>query len=309
MVSRTPKAEGRPAKSRAAKVAAAADGAPIAGTAKPAYSAPALEKGLDVLELLASLSEGVTPSQIAQRLGRSLQEVYRVVVALERRGYIRRAFGEESLVLSTKLHDLAYGYPPLRRLVEAAQPILKHLAIEAYQAVHLAVLDGLMIRVVAQVDSPAPLGFRLRVGTQNPAARTASGRLLIAFQRPAMQDWLYGAIGEASGEAALGHLKARIEAVHAHGYEMIEGEQLKGITDVSFPILDADGYAPAVLTMPFLSSAAETVPIETASRMLFEAAARITEGFGGRLGEPRFPLESSEEAMASRSRARKSDDP
>ncbi|HEV7286119.1 MAG TPA: helix-turn-helix domain-containing protein, partial [Kaistia sp.] len=84
----------KPAPKRAAKTAAAGK------VAKPAYSAPALEKGLDVLELLASLSEGVTPSQIAQQLGRSLQEVYRVVVALERRGYIQRPPGEESLVLS-----------------------------------------------------------------------------------------------------------------------------------------------------------------------------------------------------------------
>ena len=148
--------------------------------AKPTYSVPALEKGLDVLELLASLSEGVTPSQIAQQLGRSLQEVYRVVVALERRGYIQRPPGEENLVLSTKLHDLSYRYPPMRRLIDVARPIINRAAIEAYQAFHLAVLDGVSIRVVAQVDSPAPLGFRLRVGTQNPAIRTASGRRLIA---------------------------------------------------------------------------------------------------------------------------------
>ncbi|MBB3931334.1 DNA-binding IclR family transcriptional regulator [Kaistia hirudinis] len=285
------------------RAAAARRGAPAKNATakdgdKPAYSAPALEKGLDVLELLATLSEGVTPSQIAQRLGRSLQEVYRVVMALERRGYIRRAFGEESLVLSTKLHDLAYAYPPMRRLVDAAQPVMIRLAVEANQAVHLATLDGLMIRVIAQVDSPAPLGFRLRIGTQNPAARTASGRLLIAYQRPAVQDWVYAAIREAGGEAALAKLKARVEAVHAHGYEIIEGEQLKGITDVSFPVLDAEGYAPAVLTMPFLSTAAETVPIADASRLLFEAAERLGADLGGRLDPPRFPLESSEAAMA-----------
>lgn len=57
---------------------------------KPGYAVPALEKGLDVLELLATLSAPITPSQIAQRLGRSLQEVYRMVLALERRGYLVR---------------------------------------------------------------------------------------------------------------------------------------------------------------------------------------------------------------------------
>lgn len=273
-----------------AKAVSASKASVIAKVAKPAYSAPALEKGLDVLELLASLSEGVTPSQIAQQLGRSLQEVYRVVVALERRGYIQRPPGEESLVLSTKLHDLSYRYPPMRRLIDVARPVINRASIEAYQAFHLAVLDGLSIRVVAQVDSPAPLGFRLRVGTQNPAIRTASGRLLIAYQSPSMQEWLFEAIGQTAPKSEVDWLKKRVDVVRSVGYEMIVGEALKGITDISFPILDAEGHAPAVITMPFLASATEKVPMEDATRILYEAAASITTLFGGHLAEPRFPL-------------------
>ncbi|WP_018183220.1 IclR family transcriptional regulator [Kaistia granuli] len=282
----------RPAKAAAGKVSATRSAKPVLSdaVAKPAYSAPALEKGLDVLELLASLSEGVTPSQIAQQLGRSLQEVYRVVVALERRGYIQRPPGEESLVLSSKLHDLSYRYPPMRRLVDAARPVLNRVAIDAYQAFHLAVLDGLSIRVVAQVDSPAPLGFRLRVGTQNPAIRTASGRLLIAYQPPAVQEWLFEAIGQTAPKSEVEWLRRRVEVVRSVGYEMIAGEALKGITDVSFPILDSEGFAPAVITMPFLASSTEKVPLDDANRRLFEAAQTITGLLGGQLAEPKFPL-------------------
>ena len=54
------------------------------------YTAPALEKGLDVLELLASVSEALTHSEIARRLGRSVSEVFRMLVCLEERGYISR---------------------------------------------------------------------------------------------------------------------------------------------------------------------------------------------------------------------------
>ena len=253
---------------------------------RPAYSAPALEKGLDVLELLATLSEGVTPSQIAQRLGRSLQEVYRVVLALERRGYIGRLPGEDTLVLSTKLHDLATFYPPIRRLVTVAQPIMTRVAFQASQALHVAVLDGDAIRVIAQVDSPAPLGFRLRVGTRNPAAATASGRLLIAYQPAEMQAWLLETIGHAAPSVKLAALRRRIAAIRARGYEIVDGEALKGITDISFPILAADGSAPAVLTMPFLAGPSEKMPLAQAARLLFEAAAAISSVLGGHLDPP-----------------------
>ena len=56
---------------------------------KKPYSAPALEKGLDVLELLSREDEGLTVSVIAKRLSRSVSELFRMLVVLEQRGYIR----------------------------------------------------------------------------------------------------------------------------------------------------------------------------------------------------------------------------
>lgn len=266
--------------------------APPSAVADPrqAYGAPALEKGLDVLELLAGMSRGVTQSEIAQLLGRSLQEVYRVVMVLERRGYIQRRPDDDGLFLSNRLHDLSNRYPPLRRLVDIALPIMNSASVEAYQALHVAVLDHLDIRVVAQVDSPAPLGFRLRVGTQNPAVATASGRLLIAFQRPAIKDWAFREIERTVSDETAKVLEHRIEAIRRRGYEMISGEGLQGITDVSFPILDAEGHAMAALTMPYLSSAKERVGFEAACRALHDAATAISVAFGGTLPVPAFPL-------------------
>lgn len=281
MTSKTTTAATR--KPRASKAADTSD-------ARQAYGAPALEKGLDILELLADTSRGVTQSEIAQMLGRSLQEVYRVVMVLERRGYIQRRPGDDGLFLSNRMHDLSNRYPPMRRMLDIALPIMNTASVDAYQAMHVAVLDHLDIRVVAQVDSPAPLGFRLRVGTQNPAAATASGRVLIAFQRPAIKDWAFREIERNTSADTAKALEHRIEAIRRRGYEMIAGEGLQGITDVSFPILDADGHAIAVLTMPYLPSAKERVSFENACRALFQAARTITEAFGGALATASFPL-------------------
>lgn len=259
-------------------------------SAKRIYGAPALEKGIDVLELLAGMSRGVTQSEIANLLGRSLQEVYRVVMVLERRGYIQRRPGEDGYFLSNRLHELTNRYPPMRRMLDIAAPIMNAASIETYQALHVAVLDHLDIRVVAQVDSPAPLGFRLRVGTQNPAVATASGRVLIAHQPAPMKAWIYSEIERLAPGSAAANLERRIEAIAERGYEMIAGEGLQGITDVSFPLLDAEGCALGVLTMPYLSSTKERVSFEAACRAQFKAADAITQALGGRLVEPDFPL-------------------
>jgi DNA-binding IclR family transcriptional regulator len=124
--------------------------------ARPRYSAPALEKGLDVIELLAHTPDGMTQSQIAQALGRSVQEVYRVLMSLERRGYIQRRPPDDACRLTMRLHHLAHAYPPASRLIDTALPVMRQLALDVRQSFHLSVLDAANIHVLAQADSPAP---------------------------------------------------------------------------------------------------------------------------------------------------------
>src|SRR5258707_9718452 len=79
------------------------------------YSAPALEKGLDIIELLASHAEGLSLAELARQLGRTTAEIFRMVVTLEARGYLL-AVGER-YVLSLRLFQLAHRHQPLRSLV------------------------------------------------------------------------------------------------------------------------------------------------------------------------------------------------
>src|ERR1700732_234878 len=86
------------------------------------YTTPALEKGLDILELLASVSEALTHSEIASRLGRTLTEVFRMLVCLEQRGYISRSSPDERYQLTLKLFEIAHTHHPLQRLIRHARP-------------------------------------------------------------------------------------------------------------------------------------------------------------------------------------------
>ena len=87
------------------------------GGAAAAYSAPALEKGLDILELLADSAPGLTQNQIAARLGRSAGELFRMLEVLERRGYLGRSPSDGSYSLTLKLFELAHRQPPVKRLL------------------------------------------------------------------------------------------------------------------------------------------------------------------------------------------------
>ena len=58
------------------------------------YRAPALDKGLDILEFLADVDGGLTQAEIAKKLDRSPNEFYRMLDRLVRRGYVTRPDGD-----------------------------------------------------------------------------------------------------------------------------------------------------------------------------------------------------------------------
>ncbi|TJX12958.1 MAG: IclR family transcriptional regulator, partial [Mesorhizobium sp.] len=71
------------------------------------YRVPAVDKALDVLEFMASSAETLTQTEIAAGLGRSIHEIYRILLLLEKRGYIFRTQSDR-FRLSLKLFELAH---------------------------------------------------------------------------------------------------------------------------------------------------------------------------------------------------------
>jgi len=102
------------------------------------YSAPALEKGLDILEILCESEGALTQKEIAKSLGRSVGEIYRMLSCLVDRNYVAQV-DENSFTVTTKLFELAHINPPTHRLLFEAMPIMQRLAKELDQSCHLTV--------------------------------------------------------------------------------------------------------------------------------------------------------------------------
>ncbi|WP_421724971.1 helix-turn-helix domain-containing protein [Bauldia sp.] len=90
---------------------------PAADAARKGKSAvPAVEKALDVLEVLADAPDGLTMNEIVERLGRTMGEIYRVVVYLAERGYLSQDPGTSRYALTLKLFELSHHHDPTEAL-------------------------------------------------------------------------------------------------------------------------------------------------------------------------------------------------
>ena len=101
------------------------------------YKAPALEKGLDIIELLADYDKGLSQGEIANALNRTSNEIYRMLTTLIRRGYISKAIEVDRYTLSLKLFSLSHRYPPISRLINFATPLMKKVTREVWQSCHI----------------------------------------------------------------------------------------------------------------------------------------------------------------------------
>src|SRR6202167_3061601 len=95
------------------------------------YRAPALDKGLDILELLADQKDGLTRAEITKSLGRNASEMYRMLERL-----VARPAGGDRSSLSLKLYALAHRHPPMNRLIAQALPVMQRFAERAEQSCH-----------------------------------------------------------------------------------------------------------------------------------------------------------------------------
>jgi DNA-binding IclR family transcriptional regulator len=247
---------------------------------EPSYNAPALEKGLDILELLAGEEVGVTQQQIASGLERSTSEIFRMLSCLQRRGYIHRSSPDDLYRLSPKLFVLAHQHPPIYRLHETAMPILRQLAKRMGQSCHLGVADEGYLLVIAQADAPGFMSYTVRVGRRVKLHLTGSGMAMLAFQGEDTRDHWLELASETVGEDHRTATLRRLKTIRRRGYEQRPSQFVGGVTDISTPVLDHKGHAIAALTIPYLEKAQDSTPIELVRQAVIDAAENLSNQLG-----------------------------
>ena len=213
------------------------------------YRAPALDKGLDILELLAGTPDSLSQAEIAKALDRSPNEIYRMLDRLVRRGYVRRN-AEDRYDLTLKLFELAHRHSPIQRLVSQAQPIMRQFALKAEQAIHLVVQDRSALVVIAQVDGPGYWNVSIRVGSRISLVNTGSGHIFLAFATPDERRIMLAeqALGPETLPAGL---ETRLADVSTQGYEAMPSAQTAGVFNLSVPVMGPLGTIIAALTCPY----------------------------------------------------------
>ncbi|SDR48772.1 IclR family transcriptional regulator [Pseudovibrio sp. Tun.PSC04-5.I4] len=251
---------------------------------KAEYRAPALEKGLDILELLSGRDSAMSKKEMAESLDRSVNEIFRMLTILETRGYIFCDPSSGKYELTLKMFTLSNKYPPLARLLQIADERMEELADQTQQSCHLAVFHEGTMLVVMRHESPYKMGFSLRLSARIDVHASGSGMVLLAFSPPGRRRAILNA--SKANQIEITDVMSKVETVREQGYFVGASPQVNGMTNISYPVFDHRGRIEAVLTVPFLTLNSDSlhhqvVSFEDTRLAVNKTAQELTSAIGG----------------------------
>lgn len=245
------------------------------------YSAPALSKGLDILELLANQASGLKKAEIAQMLDRSVSEIYRMLAVLEARGYVMLDAESERYALTMRMFELSHRFPPTKRLTAVAGEIMEETARRLNQSHHLAILFDDDVLVIAQADPPDNNITAVRLGARVPLVFTSSGACLTHLLPTERRREMCQRNPKCTPEA-LEHFEAAVLQVKAQGVCESPSAVIQGVRNIAVPIFGYGGRVVAALTIPHVQRlvATDDPSVAECKEVLLETGRRISQKIG-----------------------------
>ncbi|WP_201776928.1 IclR family transcriptional regulator [Streptacidiphilus anmyonensis] len=185
-------------------------------------------RGLQMLEALAGMRQPAPLRAVAERVGLSQSQTFRVLQELERGGYLEH-LGRSGYRLAGRSVALATLIGPRPAVLRAVHPAVSRLAHITGEAVVVHLRSGSARVLVLGVPAPSgpiaePAGV---LGERSPLAVGSSGRIILAYLPER----------ELASIDLVGTTPAQLAAIRERGYETSFGENHPGVNGVSAPLL------------------------------------------------------------------------
>jgi sugar lactone lactonase YvrE/DNA-binding IclR family transcriptional regulator len=245
--------------------------------------AAALAKGLTLLDMVADANRPVRFAELLKRSGLPKPTFARILRTLIAFRLVRHDEKTGTYTLGQRFLELSHRVWDTFDLNSAALPELERLSAELGETVALCRLEGEQV-VYLEQRSGDGLGVRVDAGRRVPIHCTAAGKVLLAFQEPALARALGARLKlERYTDKTITDqqlLQADMTLTRARGYAVSYEEHLPGVNSVAAPITGQDGTPIGALVALGPSSRLDAENIHPTGRELMAAARRIT-GYAG----------------------------
>jgi IclR family pca regulon transcriptional regulator len=255
-----------------------------------------LAKGFRVLEAFTSEEPELVLAEVARRAGLDNATTFRLLNTLVMLGYVEKIGETRKFRLTLKCLDLGFSAIARSDLRTQARPILRGLVGEVNEAASIGVLEGVEVVYIERMQAGMTrLGVDVRIGSRVPVHSTAIGHAILGFlPRREQESILAAAPRRKMTERTVTDVKTllrRLKQVRERGYAIADQENVTGLCVLAAPILDADNFPVAGLSVaaPAFRMSAQAFEKAGAAPLL-SAAQQLSRGLNATGG---FALHSN----------------
>jgi len=218
---------------------------------KSNYSVPNLERGLLIIELLATKKKGLTLTEIIETLTISKSSAFRIVSSLIQKNYLQKNETTKKITLSRKMLTLGVSAISEQSIVEASIDVMRALRDELKESVMLGVILGSQGIILEQVISSYPVKLFIEQGTQFSLHSSVGGKSMLAYlsNEEVMQLLNTRKLEKFTENTITSKMafKSHLEEVKKNGFAIDHGEDIEGINCLGAPVFNEQGYPVAAI--------------------------------------------------------------
>ena len=208
---------------------------------------------IDVLDLLAANSEGLTLMEIAKELGCPKSSAHGLLATLSRRNVVKATKTARGLVFALGHHifEIGQAYARTVDLIRDGQEAIRRLSDACLETVHLAALDSDHVVYLAKEEGRQSMRMVSAVGRRVPAYCTGVGKVLLAGLEDSQVDAMYP-LGEQLPQLTPHtvtepeRLRANLAEARRKGYAVDHEESSVGLSCVAAPVYDSANLVAAM---------------------------------------------------------------
>lgn len=199
-----------------------------------------LVKGLALLEELAASPRALGVTELGARLEMNKSSVHRLMQTLCRAGFAVQDAERGGYRAGLKLWRLGHQVMDRNGLQRLAVGAMDGLVRLSGESVHLSMREGLRTLYIDKRDSDQPVRAYSERGGTAPLHCVATGKVLLAYEYPALRAAILAAGLERFSDATIidmGELDHEMATIRGQGYAINRGEYRADVTGIAAPIL------------------------------------------------------------------------
>ncbi|MEM8648682.1 MAG: IclR family transcriptional regulator [Pseudomonadota bacterium] len=198
-----------------------------------------------VLDFVCTRSEPLSFTQIVRATGLQKSATHRILSILREERLLTYDATSQTYTPGNRLTGWAVGVFRADNLPALCESAMDLLCVRSDAHVALSILDGTSVLHLKTVEAGEPYRLAARVGERSPVHATAAGKVLLANQSHAKQDFLVSQLHlERFTEfthANAAAFTAELQATRERGYAECDREEFLQVAGISCAIVAAHG--------------------------------------------------------------------